>query len=333
MRTMKFLITGGAGYIGSITNRLLNDQGHKTVILDNFSTGFREAIGETKLYTGDLRDLPFVTNVFQSESFDAVIHFAASTLAGESMKRPYEYFSNNISGSLNLLEAMRLSSCRNIIFSSTCAVYGYPSQLPVTEATAIAPLSVYGASKRMVEQLLDWYEQVYGIRHVILRYFNACGAWPDGSLGESHEPETHIIPIALQVALGKRQAFEVFGTDYPTRDGTCIRDYIHVVDLADAHVLAAKFLSSKTVSSVFNLGIGHGYSNLDVITAVEQVTGKTIPRVLQKRRPGDPSEIYANNGKAVQELGWQPRFTSMEEIIETAWNWHRSHPDGFVGNT
>lgn len=316
---MKVLITGGAGYIGSITNAILRAQGVDTVVFDSLKNGHREAVGDTKLVVGDLTIKSDIDEVFKANMFDAVIHFAALALAPESMEKPFAYYQNNILGSLNLLEAMRKSTCRTIVFSSTCAVYGYPKSLPVTEDEKIAPESVYGSSKRMVEEMIEWYGRLYGLQYMNLRYFNAAGASLDGSLGEKHDPETHIIPILLDVASGKRKVFELYGTDYPTKDGTCIRDYIHVVDLADAHVKAM-----KGPSGVVNLGAGMGYSNLDVITAVEKVTGKKIPVEVKSRRAGDPASIYADNSKAKKLLGWEQKYSNLETIVESAWKWHEN---------
>lgn len=319
---MKILITGGAGYIGSITNKLLQQAGHETVIFDNLSRCHREAVGKTPLLVGDLKNLTSINEVFEQHDFDAVIHFAALSLAGESMEKPYEYFHNNLLGGLNLLEAMRTHTCKKIIFSSTSAVYGYPKQVPIVEQEAIAPVSVYGASKRMVEEMIDWYEKIYGIKSVILRYFNAAGAMLDGSLGEDHEPESHIIPVALSVALGKKKEFELFGDDYETPDGTCIRDYIHVVDLADAHVKALDFLIKNKKSEIINLGVGRGYSNKEVLDVVQKVTGKQIHVEVKQRRPGDPAQLWADNTKAKRLLGWKPRHSDIETIISSALKWH-----------
>ena len=325
---MKFLITGGAGYIGSITNWLLRKNGHETVIFDNLMTGHKEAVGETKLIVGDLRNKKDIAEVFASDTFDAVIHFAALALAGESMQQPYEYYHNNIDGGINLLEAMRSVNCKTIIFSSTCAVYGFPKTLPVTEESPIGPASVYGASKRNFEEILDWYEKIYGIRNAKLRYFNACGALPDGSLGEAHPIETHIIPVAIQSAVDGKK-FEVFGDDYQTKDGTCVRDYIHVLDLAEAHLKAAEYILEKKESLTVNLGVGVGYSNLEILKAVEKVTGKTMNISFNKRRWGDPDAIFADNSKAKKLLGWTPEFDNPEKIIASAWAWHQKHPSGY----
>lgn len=325
---MNILITGGAGYIGSITNWYLRSKGNTTTIFDNLQNGHREAVGDTELIVGDLRNKEDIAKVFATHQFDAVIHFAALALAGESMEKPYEYFYNNIVGGMNLLEAMRGTSCKTIIFSSTCAVYGFPKKLPVTEESPIAPASTYGASKRNFEEILGWYDKIYGIKYANLRYFNACGALPDGSLGEAHTPETHIIPVALSKAI-TGQPFAVFGTDYQTKDGTCIRDYIHILDLADAHLKAVEYLLNNNPSLAVNLGVGKGYSNLEILKAIEQVTGKKVVIVNKERRWGDPDAIFADNTKAKTVLGWNPQYTDIASIIDTAWQWHEKHPRGY----
>lgn len=312
-------MTGGAGYIGAITNAVLRRQGHETVVFDSLKNGHRESVGDSKLIVGDLTNKSDIEAVFASEKFDAVIHFAALALAPESMEKPYEYYQNNVLGSLNLLEAMRHADCKTLVFSSTCAVYGYPKYLPVIEKEKIAPESVYGSSKRMVEEMIEWYGRIYGFKYMILRYFNAAGAMLDGSLGEKHDPETHIIPILLDVASGKRNVFQLYGNDYPTPDGTCIRDYIHVVDLADAHVKAL-----AATNDVVNLGVGNGFSNREVIATVERVTGKKIPVEVKPRRSGDPASIYADNSKAKKVLGWEPKYSDLETIVESAWKWHEN---------
>jgi UDP-glucose 4-epimerase len=326
---MKVLVTGGAGYIGSITNTLLVARGIETVVFDNLSTGHKEAVSETRLIQGDLKDKSNIAEVCAKEKFDAVIHFAALALAGESMEKPYEYYENNIIGGLNLLEAMRGSGCNTIVFSSTCAVYGFPERLPVVESESYKPVSVYGSSKRNFEEILEWYEKLYGIHHAKLRYFNASGASVDGNLGESHPVETHIIPIAIETAMGKRDVFKIFGNDYNTPDGTCIRDYIHVLDLADAHIRAIEYLAKNKGSFAVNLGVGRGYSNIEVLDAVEKITGKKIKKEVIARRAGDPDSIYADNTKAKTLLGWEPKYSSLETIIETAWKWHQTHPKGY----
>ena len=325
---MKFLITGGAGYIGSITNAFITFQGHETVVFDSLMNGHKESVGKTPLIVGDLCDKDEIDAVFQDERFDAVIHFAALALAGESMERPYDYLRNNINGTLNLLESMRKYDCKTLIFSSTCAVYGFPTSLPVTEVSPINPMSIYAQSKRSCEEIIDWYEQLYGIKNAKLRYFNACGDMPDGSFGEDHAPETHIIPVALQAEISGKP-FSVFGKDYKTPDGTWFRDYIHVLDLADAHLKAVSSILKNKESLTVNLGVGKGYSNLEVLTAVENVTGKKLDIQFKERRPGDPDAIYADNTKAKSILGWEPKYTTIESIIETAWAWHSKHPNGY----
>lgn len=320
---MKVLITGGAGYIGSVTNAIFRTKGFETVVFDNLSLGHREAVGDTKLVIGDLRNKEDIDKALAEDHFDAVVHFAAYSLAGESMQKPYEYYDNNLRGSLNLLEAMRKHGCKSIIFSSTCAVYGYPTKLPVDEDERIVPVSVYGSSKRMIEEMIGWYGAIYGLCWVSLRYFNAAGAMFDGSLGEDHAPETHIIPLALEVASGRRPQFELYGNDYDTHDGTCIRDYIHVVDLADAHIKSVEYLRKGSASVVLNLGTGKGYSNLDVLDTVERVSGRKVQRIFGPRRAGDPAKLWADNKKAKKVLGWEPKYSDLETIIKTAWKWHQ----------
>ena len=319
---MRILITGGAGYIGSITNAILRSQGVETVVFDSLKNGHRYAVRDTKLAVGDLTIKSDVDEVFAAEKFDAVIHFAALALAPESMEKPFEYYQNNVMGTLNLLEAMRKYGCKTLVFSSTCAVYGYPKSLPVTEEEKVAPESVYGSSKHIVEEIIAWYGRVYKLKFMNLRYFNAAGAMLDGSLGEDHSEETHIIPVLLDVVSGKRKVFELYGKDYPTPDGTCIRDYIHVVDLADAHVKAMEYLKKGGASASVNLGVGKGYSNLEVIASVSKVTGKKVPVEVKSRRAGDPASIYADNTKAKKLLGWEPKHSDLETIVESAWKWH-----------
>lgn len=320
---MRVLITGGAGYIGSITNAILRSQGVETVVFDSLKNGHREAVGDTKLIVGDLTIKSDIDEVFEANTFDAVIHFAALALAPESMEKPFEYYQNNVLGTLNLLEAMTRAACKTLVFSSTCAVYGYPKSLPVIEKEKIAPESVYGSSKHIVEEIIEWYGQVYSLRFMNLRYFNAAGAILDGSLGEDHAKETHIIPVLFEVISGVRKVFELYGKDYPTYDGTCIRDYIHVVDLADAHVKAMEHLRKGGESCAVNLGVGKGYSNLEVIATVEKVTGKKVPVEIKPPRPGDPASIYADNTKAAKLLGWEPKYSDLETIVESAWKWHQ----------
>ncbi|MBI3576846.1 UDP-glucose 4-epimerase GalE [Candidatus Gottesmanbacteria bacterium] len=321
---MKVLVTGGAGYIGSITNWLLRKQGFETVVFDNLSCGHKEAVGETPLVVGDLTKKADVSSLFEHHQFDAVVHFAALALAGESMERPADYYFNNIVGGINLLEAMKTVGCKHIVFSSTCALYGTPKQLPVAEAAPINPESVYASSKRMVEEILAWYGKLYDIRYTNLRYFNASGALLDGSLGEDHDPETHLIPIALSVAAGKQKELLMNGDDYDTPDGTCIRDYIHVLDLADAHVKALEYLTKGGKSDSFNLGVGKGYSNKEVLDAVEQAVGKEIPKKIVGRRAGDPAAIWADNTKAKKVLGWEPKYSDLKTIVGSAWRWYQN---------
>lgn len=325
---MKVLVTGGAGYIGSITNRELVKSGFETVIFDNLSEGHKESIGETRYIKGDLTSKEAIEKVFQDERFDGVVHFAAKALAGESMDKPYEYFQNNIIGGLNLLEAMHKGSCNKIVFSSTCAVYGNPKTLPVDENTVQNPLSVYGETKRMFESILDWYGKLYNIFSISLRYFNAAGATEDGKLGEDHKMETHIIPLAIKAAIGNTP-FALYGDKYDTPDGTCLRDYIHVIDLASAHVLALQQLAKTGISTVFNLGTQKPYSNKEVIAMVKKITGKDFPVTIAPPRKGDPAAIYADSTKAKNELGWEPKYDDLENIVKTAWKWHKSHPKGY----
>lgn len=326
---MKILVTGGAGYIGSITNRYLKEKGIDTVVFDNLSTGHEQAVGDATLIKGDLKNKEEIKEIFTQYKFDAVIHFAALALAGESMQKPDEYFINNILGGVNLLEAMRTGGCKNLVFSSTCAVYGYPKILPVKEDAMLSPVSVYGSSKLMFEEILDWYEKIYGIKSVKLRYFNAAGAAPDGIIGESHPHESHIIPKALNVAMGFKDVFELYGDDYQTPDGTCIRDYIHVWDLADAHFRAVEYLQTGKSSIAVNLGVGKGYSNLEVLKMVEKVTGRELKKIIKSRRAGDPDAIYADNTLAKEILGWEPQHSDLETIVSCAWKWHKGHPGGY----
>lgn len=318
---MKVLVTGGAGYIGSITVKRLLDAGHDVVVFDNLSQGHKETVS-CKLVQGDLLNPKDLENGLANESFDGVIHFAASALAGESMENPYKYFQNNIIGGLNLLEYMKLKKVALIIFSSTCAIYGYPEKVPVTEDESKKPESVYGESKLAFEKVLYWYDQLYAIKYINLRYFNAAGAALDGSLGEKHNPETHIIPVAFNQA-AKHKPFSLFGTDYPTKDGTCVRDYIHVEDLATAHIQALEYVARTKASDCFNLGTGNGYSNREVLKMVQKVTGIDFPIIEKPRRPGDAAVIYADNVKAVRLLGFKPLHSDLETIVKTAWEWHR----------
>ena len=317
---MKILVTGGAGYIGSVTVKSLQDQGHEVVVFDNLSYGHKESVN-CPLIVGDLVDKQFLFKTFENQKFDGVIHFAAYALAGESMKDPNKYFYNNVVGGLNLLELMKRSQIKNIIFSSTCAVYGTPDKLPVTEGESKKPESVYGESKLMLEKILEWYDKIFGIKYISLRYFNAAGATLDGSLGEWHDPETHIIPVGIDSAISNKPFF-LNGDDYETADGTCVRDYIHVLDLASAHIAALNKLNEGSESDFFNLGAGKGYSNMEVIDMIKKVSGINFPVEKKPRRAGDPAIIYADNSKATEKLGFDLKYSDLKTIVESAWNWH-----------
>ncbi len=325
---MKILITGGAGYIGSHTTAELLKQGHEITVFDNLVCGHKQSI-TCPLVIGDLLNKNEINAVFEKSNFDGVIHFAAYALAGESMNEPGKYFENNILGGLNLLEAMKKHGVNKIIFSSTCAQYGFPEKLPVTEEEDKKPVSVYGESKLMFETILQWYDSLFGIKNVCLRYFNACGASLDGTIGEDHDPETHIIPIAIQTALGQREKFVIFGDDYKTKDGTNIRDYVHVLDLADAHIRALAYLAGDNESNFFNVGTGMGYSNKEIIEMVKKISGVDFPVETGPRRSGDPDAVYADNTKIKKALSWEPKYSDLETIIKTSWNWHKTHPQGY----
>jgi len=326
---MKILVTGGAGYVGSHTVAELLRQKHEVVVFDNLVYGHKQAI-TCPLIVGDLLHKEEINKVFTKNKFDGVIHFAAYSQAGESMKEPAKYFENNLQGGLNLLQAMRQSQVAKIVFSSSCAIHGYPEKLPVIEDSPKKPVSVYGESKLMFERILSWYDQLFGTKNICLRYFNACGAAMDGSIGEDHNPETHIIPVAMQVVLGIKEKFMIFGDDYKTVDGTCVRDYIHVDDLATAHIQALKYLQEKNQSDYFNIGTGDGYSNKQIIETIKKVSGVDFKVELAPRRQGDPDAIYADNSKAKKVLDWEPKHSQIETIIKTAWQWHKSHPQGYI---
>lgn len=321
---MRVFLTGGAGYIGSVTTELLLDKGHEVVVFDNLERGHREAVDRrARLVIGDLRDAAQVTRAMKRVRPDAVMHFAAYALVGESMTDPGKYFTNNVTGGVNLAQAMASVGVGRIVFSSTCATYGYPERLPITEDTPQRPVNPYGESKLMYEKVLGWYERLHGIKPVFLRYFNACGA--TRKFGEDHEPETHLIPNVIRVALGQQPAIRVFGTDYRTPDGTCIRDYIHIADLARAHILA---LEGSQVGP-FNLGTGKGFSVREVIDVVRQVTGRPIREAVSPRRPGDPDTLVASAVRARKVLGWKPTHSDLTSIVESAWAWHKDHPAGY----
>ena len=315
----KILVTGGAGYIGSHTRYFLEKSGHTTVVLDNLERGDRHAVPAGMLRQVELRDKANVTRLLREEKVDAVIHFAAYAYVGESTEKPEMYFANNVGGSLALFEAMLEAGVNNVVFSSTCASYGIVKTVPITEELPLAPINPYGESKVMVEKMLEWLDKFRGLRSVRLRYFNACGGEPGSGLGERHDPETHLIPLVLRAAeTGK--PVTVFGDDYPTPDGTCIRDYIHVSDLADAHIAAVEYLMNGGKSDVFNLGTGQGHSVKQVLAAVERVTGKKAPFTMGPRREGDPPELVADAGKVRRVLGWQAKRRDLEGIVRDAWN-------------
>ncbi len=317
------LVTGGAGYIGSHAVKELLRSGYEVVVLDDLSSGHREFVLTPHFIQGDIRDRGLLEKVFRAFPISAVMHFAALTSVPESVADPASYYAVNFGGTWNVLEAMRAHGVKLFVFSSSAAVYGDPKKIPIPEDHPTQPKSPYGRTKRMVEELLADYAQAYGIRYVSLRYFNAAGSDPEGTIGEWHEPERHLIPIVLEVALGKRPYLEVFGTDYETPDGTGVRDYIHVTDLAWAHVLALKHLEGGGESRVYNLGIGRGYSVREVVEVCRRVTGREIPLREAPRRPGDPAILVADPSRAMRELGWKPKFTDLEPIVETAWRWLR----------
>lgn len=326
---MAVLVTGGAGYIGSHTVAELLDRGEDVVIVDNLYQGHREAVLGGKLYVGDLRDSEFMDTVFKENSIESVIHFAANSLVGESMQNPAKYYHNNVYGTLCLLEKMNEYGVKKIVFSSTAATYGEPENVPIRETDRTLPTNTYGETKLAMEHMMKWFDTAHGIKYVSLRYFNAAGAHDSGKIGEDHTPETHLIPLILQVALGKREKISMFGDDYNTPDGTCVRDYIHVMDLADAHILALGKLRDGGESRIFNLGNGQGYSVKEVVEVVRKVTGHPIPAVVEPRRAGDPAVLIASSDKTREELGWNPKRASLEKIIEDAWSWHQKHPDGY----
>ncbi len=327
---MSILVLGGAGYIGSHTALALVNAGRDVVVADNLETGFRAAVPEkARFYKGDIRDRSFCDSLFEREIIEGVIHFAANSQVGESMSNPLKYYNNNLGGTRVLLESMVAHKVGKIVFSSTAATYGEPERVPILETDRTEPTNCYGETKLSMEKMMKWTSGAHGLRYVALRYFNACGAQPDGSIGEAHAPETHLIPLILQVPGGKRESIAIFGEDYPTPDGTCIRDYIHVCDLAQAHILALDYLINGGENNVFNLGNGVGFSVKEVIEEARAVTSHPIPAVVQPRRAGDPAQLIASSEKAKKVLGWKPEYNDLHTIIETAWSWHRSHPNGF----
>jgi UDP-glucose 4-epimerase len=326
---MKILVTGGAGYIGSHTVRKLKNTGHDIVIFDNLSSGHQDAIKGFELFIGDLANKEDLKKVFSENNFDAVIHFAGSIEAGESMTDPKRFFQNNVINGLNLLEAMLENNVKKIVFSSTAAVYGQPEKMPIEETDPKNPTNVYGETKLMFEKILEAYDNAYGLKSICLRYFNAAGADPSGEIGADHKNKTHLITLILLTALGKRDSIKIFGTDYPTPDGTGIRDYVHVNDLAEAHVLALKHLQISNSSDKFNLGNEKGTSVREVIQIAKAITGIDFKVIEEPRREGDPAKLFASSQKAKDILGWKPRFENIDQILETAWNWHKKHPEGF----
>ena len=328
---MVVLVTGGGGYIGGTVAALLASRGHKAVVFDNFSHGRRDLIPEgIEVIEGELADRPLLADLFRSAKsrgapFEGVLHFAALIEAGESMVHPETFFRNNTASTLSLLEAMLAHGPRRLVFSSTAAVYGEPERVPILEDARLQPTNAYGESKLLVEHMLRWFHQIHGLRYASLRYFNVAGApeGPDGiTRGEAHQPESHLIPLVLDVALGRRAAIRIYGDDYPTPDGTCIRDYIHVSDLADAHLLALEKLETEG-RLIYNLGNGQGFSVREVIESARRVTGHPIPAEVHPRRPGDPAVLVASSEKAIRELGWKPTYTQLNEIVRTAWEWHQ----------
>ena len=327
---MRLLVLGGAGYIGSHTAVELLESGHDVVIVDSLVTGYEAAVPEGAIfYQGDIRDYDFLNSLFKKEAIDAVIHFAAFSLVGESATDPLKYYENNLYGTKVLLKAMIDNGVNKIVFSSTAATYGEPENIPILEDDRTCPTNPYGETKLAMEKMMKWSANAYGLKYVSLRYFNACGAHKSAKIGEAHNPESHLIPLVLQVPNGKRESVSIYGTDYDTPDGTCIRDYIHVTDLAKAHILAVEYLMKGGESNVFNLGNGVGYSVREVIETARKVTGHPIPAVEIPRRAGDPARLVASGEKAKAILGWKPEITELEDIIRSAWAWHSSHPNGY----
>lgn len=327
---MSYLVTGGAGYIGSHMVRLLQEQGMDVVVVDNLQSGHCAAIPNTALYPIDLRDQEALDQVFQQENIEGVIHFAANSLVGVSMKRPDEYYDNNVYGTLCLLRTMIRNNVYRIVFSSTAATYGEPKSVPITEEDPTEPTNPYGETKLAMEKMMKWFEKAFGLKYVALRYFNAAGAHASGEIGEAHYPETHLIPLILQVPLGQRESISIFGDDYDTPDGTCVRDYVHVMDLAEAHILSMKYLEEGGASNCFNLGLGNGFSVKEVIDVARKVTAHSIPPVYEPRRLGDPATLVASSEKAKKVLGWTPKITELETILTDAWRFHQNHPDGYT---
>ena len=327
---MSYIVLGGAGYIGSHAVNKLIENNYDVIVVDNLQSGHEEAINsKAKFYKGDIRDKNFLSNVFKKENIDGVFHFAANSIVGESMKEPLMYFNNNVYGMQILLEVMNEHNVNKIVFSSTAATYGEPKQVPITEDMETYPTNTYGETKLVMEKMMKWCDKAYGMKYVALRYFNVAGAEDDGSIGEDHNPETHLIPIVLQTALGKRDHITIFGDDYDTEDGTCVRDYVHVVDLVEAHILAMKYLTHGGESNTFNLGSSQGFSVKEIVETARKVTDKDIKAIIGERRAGDPSKLIASSDKARKMLGWNPSRTNIENIIKDAWLWHDTHKNGY----
>lgn len=327
---MAILVLGGAGYIGSHTVHALLAAGRDVVVADNLETGFRAAVpDQARFYQGDIRDRAFIDRVFDSEAIEGVIHFAANSQVGESMVKPLKYYDNNLCGTKVLLESMVAHGVGKIVFSSTAATYGEPVRVPIEETDPTVPTNCYGETKLSMEKMFHWTSLAHDLRFVSLRYFNACGAQDDGSIGEAHNPETHLIPLILQVPNGQREKISIFGDDYPTVDGTCVRDYIHVADLAQAHILALDYLLGGGKCDIFNLGNGVGFTVKQVVEEARKVTGHPIPAEIMPRRAGDPAQLIASSGKAKTVLGWKPKFDDLNTIIASAWAWHQAHPNGY----
>lgn len=327
---MTIIVLGGAGYIGSHTVYELIDCGEDVAVIDNLLTGHEEAVHpKARFYKGDIRDIEFLDKVFKKEKPDALIHFAACSLVGESMEKPLKYYDNNLCGTKILLDSMVANGIDKIVFSSTAAAYGEPERIPILETDKTEPTNTYGETKLSMEKMFKWVGKAHGLRYVSLRYFNACGAHKSGKIGEDHNPESHLIPLILQVPNGKREFISIYGDDYDTKDGTCVRDYIHVTDLAQAHILAVKYLQNGNESDIFNLGNGVGFTVKEVIDCARKVTKHPVPAGVTPRRAGDPAQLIASSDKAKQILGWKPEHNSLEEIISTAWEWHKNHPNGF----
>ncbi|MTI70065.1 MAG: UDP-glucose 4-epimerase GalE [Firmicutes bacterium] len=326
---MSILITGGAGYIGSHTVKYFKEQNEEVIVVDNLQSGHKESISVDNFYNIDIRDKDKLKEVFKNHKIEAVIHFAANSLVAESMKDPYEYYHNNVFGMLCLLDVMKDNNVQKIVFSSTAATYGEPKRVPILEDDETNPTNTYGETKLAMEKMMKWFDKAYGTKYVSLRYFNASGAHESGLIGEAHDPETHLIPLILQVPLRKRRKIYIFGDDYKTEDGTCVRDYIHIMDLALAHYKALEYLRKENDSDIFNLGNGNGYSVKEVIETARKVTNHPILAEVKERRKGDPAVLIASSEKAKSVLGWKPQFDSLEKIIVDAWNWHKNNPNGF----